>query len=80
VPVLFGRKEAFPSNGYQFVWCNSLTGITSPARLLAEFPTPAELRELYEQSMGFSLDNSEARPLLARCPGGEATRRYYQGY
>ena len=37
---------AFSSNGYQFVWYNSLTGITTPPRPLAEFSTPAELREL----------------------------------
>ena len=28
--------------------------------------------------MGFSLESQAARPLLARYPGGEATRRYYQ--
>jgi type I restriction enzyme R subunit len=45
---------------------------------MAEFPTPDQLRELYEQCVGFRLDDPEARPLLARYPGGEATRRYYQ--
>jgi type I restriction enzyme R subunit len=69
---------AFSSNGYQFVCYNSVTGTTTPPRPLAEFPTPAELREQYEECVGFRLDDPEARPLLARYPGGEATRRYYQ--
>jgi type I restriction enzyme R subunit len=55
-----------------------LTGRTSPPRPLTEFPTPAELRARYEQAMGFSLESPNARPLLVRYPGGEATRRYYQ--
>src|SRR2546426_311330 len=35
-------------------------------------------RARYEQPMGFSLEPQAARPLLARYPGGEATRRYSQ--
>src|SRR5574341_357748 len=69
---------AFASNGHQFVEFDRRTGLTTGARPLAEFPSPAELRARYERAMGFGLESAEARPLLARYPGGEATRRYYQ--
>jgi type I restriction enzyme R subunit len=69
---------AFSSNGHQYVEFNCKTGITTEPRPLSEFPTPADLRDRYEQTMGFSLESAAARPLLARYPGGEATRRYYQ--
>jgi type I restriction enzyme R subunit len=68
----------FSTNGHLFVEFNRTTGITSKPRPLAEFPTPAELRAWYEASVGFSLEDPAAAPLLARYPGGEATRRYYQ--
>ena len=69
---------AFASNGHQFVEFDRKTGITTAPRPLSEFPTPVALRARYEQAMGFSLESPAARPLLARYPGGEATRRYYQ--
>ncbi len=68
----------FSSNGHLFVEFDRLTGRTSPARPLTDFPTPADLRARYEQVMGFRLDSPAARPLLVRYPGGEAARRYYQ--
>ncbi|MGH7367943.1 MAG: type I restriction endonuclease subunit R, partial [Candidatus Rokuibacteriota bacterium] len=34
----------FSSNGHMFVEFDRITGVTSPARPLAEFPSPAELR------------------------------------
>jgi type I restriction enzyme R subunit len=69
---------AFSSNGHQFVEFNCKTGITASARPITEFPSPTDLRARYEQAMGFSLESPAARPLLARYPGGEAARRYYQ--
>jgi type I restriction enzyme R subunit len=69
---------SFSSNGHQYVEFNRQTGITTGPRPLSEFPTPGDLRARYEQAMGFSLESPEARPLLARYPGGEAARRYYQ--
>jgi type I restriction enzyme R subunit len=69
---------AFSSNGHQFVEFDAKSGATSRPRSLAEFPTPADLRARYEAAMAFSLESLGARPLLARYPGGEATRRYYQ--
>lgn len=69
----------FSSNGHQFVEFDRARGITSAARPLGEFPSPAELRARYEKAMGFSLDAPSARPLVTRYAGGEeGTRRYYQ--
>ncbi len=68
----------FASNGHLFVEYDRFTGLTAVPRPLADFPTPSDLRTRYEQGMGFSLNDPAARPLLARYPGGEATRRYYQ--
>jgi type I restriction enzyme R subunit len=68
----------FSSNGHMFVEFDAFTGKTSAPRPLAEFPSPAELRERYEEGKGFTLDSAAAKPLLARYAGGEATRRYYQ--
>lgn len=68
----------FSTNGHLFVEYDRFSGLTSQARPLANFPTPGELRARYEQGMGFSLEDSAARPLLTRYAGGEATRRYYQ--
>lgn len=68
----------FSSNGRLFVEYNSFTGKTSQPRLLRSFPTPEDLRQRYEASMGFSLSDRAARPLLARYQNGEGNRRYYQ--
>lgn len=68
----------FSSNGHQFVEFDATSQITSNAKPMADFPTPAELRERYEAHVGFSLDDQAARPLLTPYSGGEATRRYYQ--
>lgn len=66
------------SNGHLFVEYDVFTGLTSEPRPLTEFPTPAELRQRYEQGKGFSLESPAAKPLLTPYTGGEATRRYYQ--
>ena len=68
----------FSTNGHLFVEFDRSTGVTSKAGPLSEFPTPADLRARYESTLGFSLEDPAAAPLLARYPGGEATRRYYQ--
>ncbi|MEW6006745.1 MAG: DEAD/DEAH box helicase family protein [bacterium] len=57
---------------------NQFTGKTLGPYPLTEFPTPATLRERYEEGMGFSLESENAKPLLVSYPGGEASRRYYQ--
>jgi type I restriction enzyme R subunit len=68
----------FSSNGYLFVEFDRATGLTSQPRPLSQFPTPADLRSRYEQAIGFSLESPGASALLARYPGGEGNRRYYQ--
>ncbi|MFO0875669.1 MAG: DEAD/DEAH box helicase family protein [Phycisphaerales bacterium] len=68
----------FSSNGHLFVEFDRSTGLTSAARPIAEFPSPAELRARYERIVGFSLDSPAAKPLLARYAGGEGQRRYFQ--
>jgi len=68
----------FSSNGHLFVEYDALFGVTASPRPLAEFPTPDELRERYEQGKGFSLSDEAAKPLLAKYRLGEAGRRYYQ--
>jgi type I restriction enzyme R subunit len=72
VPFVFSTK------GHLFVEFDRSNGITSKARPLSDFPCPADLRARYEGTVGFSLADPAAAPLLARYPGGEATRRYYQ--
>jgi type I restriction enzyme R subunit len=68
----------FSTNGHLFVEFDRNTSITSKPRTLSDFPCPADLRARYEGTVGFSLADPAAAPLLARYPGGEATRRYYQ--
>jgi type I restriction enzyme R subunit len=68
----------FSTNGHLFVEFDRITGMTSKPRPLCEFPTPVGLRARYEASVGLSLEDPAARPLLTRYAGGEATRRYYQ--
>ena len=68
----------FSSNGHQFVEYDRFTGLTSTPRPMAEFPPPPELRQRYEQHMGFGLDDEAAKPLLQPYYNGEGGRRYYQ--
>ena len=71
-------KFIFSTNGHQYVEYDKFTGITSQPKPLSEFPTTAELRQRYENGMGFSLDSEAAKPLLVKYTGGETQRRYYQ--
>lgn len=68
----------FATNGHLFVQFDRSTGTTAGPQPLSGFPTPADLRQRYEQGQGFSLDAPAAAPLLIPYLGGEATRRYYQ--
>jgi type I restriction enzyme R subunit len=68
----------FSSNGHLFVEYDDFTGLTTAPKPIAEFPTPDDLRERYEEGKGFRLDAPEARPLLTPYRGGEGQRRYYQ--
>jgi type I restriction enzyme R subunit len=69
----------FATNGHQFVEYDQRTKETSGKRPLTAFPTPAELRALYEQHVQFKLDDPAAKPMLKPYQGGEATCRYCQG-
>jgi len=64
----------FSTNGHLYVEFDRFTGKTAKPLPLDLFPLPHELRQRYETGMGFSLEDPEAAPLLARYPGGEATR------
>jgi len=85
VALIEAKAEGYPpTHGLEqakaYAACRRLgvSGLTSKARPLSEFPTPAELRARYEAARGFSLESPLARPLLMPYPGGEGTRRYYQ--
>lgn len=69
---------AYSSNGHLFIEWDRVSGLTTAARPLTEFPSPAELRSRYEKTLGLNLESPLARPLLMRYPGGEGARRYYQ--
>ncbi len=66
------------SNGHRFVVFNTHTGTTDAAAAMAEFPSPADLRSLYEDAVGFSLDAPEARSLLTPYKSDAGVLRYYQ--
>lgn len=68
----------YSTNGHQFVEYDASSELTSAARPMEEFPTPAELRERFEQIKGFKLNSAKAKALLMPYGRGEATRRYYQ--
>lgn len=68
----------FSSNGYQFVGFDKDTGQTEPAKPMAQFPKPEELRARYEAFIGFNLEDEAAKPLVTLYTGGDAVRRYYQ--
>lgn len=68
----------YSTNGKQFIEYDAHLELTSPPRPMEEFPTPAELRERYEQIKGFKLSSTKAKALLMPYARGEATRRYYQ--
>jgi len=74
----FQVKFVYSSNGHLFVEYDAFSGLTSAPRPMDEFPTPQDLRQRYEQGMGFGLTSEQARPLLQPYTGGEGTRRYYQ--
>lgn len=67
----------FSSNGYKYSFYNDFTGITLD-RDLINFPSPAELRQIYEEKTAIHLDSVEALPLLMAYRGGQSARRYYQ--
>lgn len=71
-------KFVYSSNGHMFVEYDRFTGLISNPKPMSEFPTTDEIRNRYEQGMGFNLADEKAKPLLAKYTGGESARRYYQ--
>lgn len=67
----------FSSNGHKVSFYNDFTEITLDIPL-TNFPSPTELRHIYEEKTGIHLDSVEALPLLAAYRGGQSARRYYQ--
>jgi type I restriction enzyme R subunit len=66
------------SNGHQWVSFDRTTQVTSVAKPMSVFPTPADLRALYEAVVGFSLEDPAARPLITPYKTNAGTPRYYQ--
>ena len=65
-------------NGHQWISFDRATQITSAAKPMADFPSPAELRAVYEAAVGFSLEEPAARPLITPYKTSAGTPRYYQ--
>lgn len=74
----FNVQFVFSTNGHQFVEFDRVTQKTTAPRPLTEFPTPQQLKERYEQHVGFRLHDAAAKPLLQPYYEGETSRRYYQ--
>ena len=74
----FNVPFVFSSNGHQFVFYDSTTGLTSDPALLADFPKPEQLRLKWQAATNVNLESPTARALLTPYRGGEGTRRYYQ--
>ena len=65
------------SNGFKCSFYYDFSGITLDINL-DNFPSPADLRQIYEEKTGIHLDSIEALPLLMPYRGGQSARRYYQ--
>ena len=68
----------YSSNGHEFYEYDNFTKITNGPKSMSEFPSPDQLRQRYEEQMGFNLDSESAKPLITPYSSGEGGRRYYQ--
>ena len=68
----------YSTNGHMFVEHDLVTGITSVARPLSEFPTPDELRIRHMARCGLPAKTTEIQPLLTPYEQGRDYLRYYQ--
>jgi len=67
------------TNGHQWTLHDNRTATTTPLpRPMAEFSTPDDLREAYEDAIGINLTAPAAGPVITPYKGGETARRYYQ--
>lgn len=75
----YGRLHHVPlvysSNGHQFVEHNLVTGVTSKAQPLRNFPGWEDVRDKYLDSRKLNLTADESKPLLQPTREGD---RYYQ--
>ncbi len=74
----FNVPFVFSSNGHLFSRWDEQSGLVVDHLPLEQFPTPADLRILYEQIRGISLAAQESQSLFAPYKGGEAARWYFQ--
>jgi len=68
----------FSTNGHLFVTYDSFSEKVTEELPIDSFPTPQFLKNLYEESKGFSLFDENAKPLFVPYMGGQSERRYYQ--
>ncbi len=68
----------FSTNGHLFAAYDEFLGKTSEEVPLERFPTPENLKKLFEKGKGLSLDNSLDKALFIPYEGGQSERRYYQ--
>ncbi len=71
-------KFVYSTNGHQFVEYDATTGKTTEPRLIAEFPTPTELRQRYFAATGLDPAAPEVSPLLTPYSVAGDRPRYYQ--
>ena len=65
------------TNGHQWTLHDNRNATTTPLpRPMADFPTPTDLREAYEDAVGIDLTAPPARPLITPYKAGEGARRY----
>lgn len=74
----FNVPFVFSSNGHLFSRWDEQSGLVVDHLPLEQFPTPADLRILYEQIRGISLAAQESQSLFEPYKGGEAARWYFQ--
>jgi len=74
----FNVPFVFSSNGHLFSQWDEQSGLVVDHLPLEQFPTPADLRALYEQIRGISLAAQGSQSLFEPYKGGEAARWYFQ--
>lgn len=71
-------KFVYSTNGHQFVEYDTTTGKTTDPRPLADFPTPAELRQRWFAATGLDPKAAAVGPLLTAYSVAGDRPRYYQ--
>jgi type I restriction enzyme R subunit len=68
----------YSSNGHQFVEFDATTGLTSEARPMSGFPTPADLLHRWQEARRIDLADPAAAPLMMGYVAIGDQPRYYQ--